>query len=233
MLRRLIALLWSRKEVMMANKMVVCNLFLPVLMVLLYQLMFKGKEGSEQMILFMVLPMVPNMVGYALPTLVSEEAEKNNQKSLWLAGVKGWEYIVTSLLVPLGVSLVYLVVLPIYLGVPWSDLGWAYGPVLCLTTLILLNIYLMLALWVDNQARASILAMPIMLLGSFLPMFALLDPKFEQVISLTPMGAFSQYSMDLADFSFSQGSFLALVVWLVLSVLGLLWIARHKKLISR
>lgn len=232
MFKRLTALLWSRKEVLMANKMVVTNTLMPVLMTLLYQLMFKGREGSEQMILFMVLPMVPSMIGYALPTLVSEEAEKNNQRSLRLAGVKGWEYILTSLCLPLVVTLVYLFTLPAYLKVSWSVLGWVYVPILFLTAQVLLNLYMALALLVDNQARAGILAMPLMLLGSFLPLFAMIDQKLEKLVAVTPMGAFSQYSQQLADYQLTQTSFMVLVFWLLLTSLLLVLIARKKGLLA-
>ena len=75
MLKRIMALLWSRKEMMMANKMVMMNLLIPALMVVLYQYMFKSMEDAGKMIFFMVLPMIPAFLGYLLPTVVAEEAE--------------------------------------------------------------------------------------------------------------------------------------------------------------
>lgn len=61
MVRRMNALIWSRFQMILANKMVSVNLFMPILMVILYQYMFKGQDGMEDMILFMVLPMIPAM----------------------------------------------------------------------------------------------------------------------------------------------------------------------------
>lgn len=80
MVRRMNALIWSRFQMILANKMVSVNLFMPILMVILYQYMFKGQDGMKDMILFMVLPMIlpmiPAMTGYLLPIVVGEEAEK-------------------------------------------------------------------------------------------------------------------------------------------------------------
>ncbi|MGZ7154112.1 ABC transporter permease, partial [Streptococcus pyogenes] len=75
------------------------------------------------------LPMIPAFLGYLLPTVVAEEAEKNNQRSLRLAGVKSWEYVLASLLLPFVVAVIYLVLLPFYLRINLSELGWQYIPV--------------------------------------------------------------------------------------------------------
>ena len=135
MVRRMNALIWSRFQMILANKMVSVNLFMPILMVILYQYMFKGQDGMKDMILFMVLPMIPAMTGYLLPIVVGEEAEKNNQRSLQLAGVKNWEYVVASLIIPFLVNLFYLFALPLYLGMDLVELGWQYIPVMLVTSL--------------------------------------------------------------------------------------------------
>lgn len=232
MFRRLTALLWSRKEMMLANKMVLANMLMPVVMVLLYQFMFKGREGSRDMIFFMVLPMIPAFIGYTLPTLVSEEAEKNNQRSLRLAGVKGWEYVLTSLAIPFLVTVLYGIGLPLYLKMDWSELGWVYLPVMILTAAALLLLYMVLALLVDNQARAGLVAMPVMMVSSFLPLLALTDKNMETMVMVTPMGALAQYTKELADYSLGHLSFLSLLAWLGLVLLGLFWIARKKSVMT-
>ena len=45
-------------------------------------------QNTNEVILYLVSPMIPALIGYIMPTLVAEEAEKNNQRSLRLAGVK-------------------------------------------------------------------------------------------------------------------------------------------------
>ena len=147
----------------LANKMVSVNLFMPILMVILYQYMFKGQDGMKDMILFMVLPMIPAMTGYLLPIVVGEEAEKNNQRSLQLAGVKNWEYVVASLIIPFLVNLFYLFALPLYLGMDLVELGWQYIPVMLVTSLTVFLVFMGTALVVNTQSKATIGAMPIMM----------------------------------------------------------------------
>jgi ABC-2 type transport system permease protein len=226
------ALLWSRKEMMMANKMVMMNLLIPALMVVLYQYMFKSMEDAGKMIFFMVLPMIPAFLGYLLPTVVAEEAEKNNQRSLRLAGVKSWEYVLASLLLPFVVAVIYLVILPVYLRINLSELGWQYIPVMLLTSLIVFLIFMALALMTDTQTRASIVAMPVMMVSSFLPMFAMMDKTVEKIIDFTYLGAYSVYSKEMSHYQIMDKSFLFLIIWLMVALLGVIWLTRQRQIIK-
>lgn len=232
MFRRINALIWSRKEVILANKMVVVNLLMPFLMVTLYQFMFKGQEKMGQGILFMVLPMVPAFIGYSLPTLISEEAEKNNQRSLRLAGVKSWEYILASLVFPFLINLIYLIVLPFYLKVDWAALSPLYLPVMLVTSLVIFLLFLLVGLLVNSQSRASIIAMPVMMATAFLPLFSLIDQTVEKVIGFTYMGAFSHYSEKLADYSLIDFSFMVLLAWFLLGMFAVIFVTRQKHIIN-
>lgn len=232
MLKRIMALLWSRKEMMMANKMVMMNLLIPALMVVLYQYMFKSMEDAGKMIFFMVLPMIPAFLGYLLPTVVAEEAEKNNQRSLRLAGVKSWEYVLASLLLPFVVAVIYLVILPVYLRINLSELGWQYIPVMLLTSLIVFLIFMALALMTDTQTRASIVAMPVMMVSSFLPMFAMMDKTVEKIIDFTYLGAYSVYSKEMSHYQIMDKSFLFLIIWLMVALLGVIWLTRQRQIIK-
>lgn len=231
MFRRIKALLWSRMQMILANKMISIYLVMPILMVVLYQYMFKGREEMENVILFMVLPMVPAFLGYLLPTVLGEEAEKNNQRSLRLAGVKSWEYVLASLMIPFLVNLVYLIVLPFYLQVDWDKLGWQYIPVMLATTLVVFFIFMGFALVSDTQARATIGAMPIMMVTMLLPMFSMLDKTVEKIIGFTYLGSYSVYSQKLVDYQLSDKSFLFLLLWLVASILAVVWLTRQKQVI--
>lgn len=232
MLKRIMALLWSRKEMMMANKMVMMNLLIPALMVVLYQYMFKSMEDAGKMIFFMVLPMIPAFLGYLLPRVVAEEAEKNNQRSLRLAGVKSWEYVLASLLLPFVVAVIYLVILPVYLRINLSELGWQYIPVMLLTSLIVFLIFMALALMTDTQTRASIVAMPVMMVSSFLPMFAMMDKTVEKIIDFTYLGAYSVYSKEMSHYQIMDKSFLFLIIWLMVALLGVIWLTRQRQIIK-
>lgn len=232
MLRRINALIWSRKEMILANKAVLVNFFMPIFMVILYQYMFKDQEGMEDMILFMVLPMIPAFMGYLMPTLVAEEAEKNNQRSLRLAGVKSWEYVLASLVIPFFITLVYILVLPLYLKVDFTDLGWQYIPVMVLTSLTVFLIFMCFALMVDTQARATIAAMPVMMVTMLLPMLSLMDKMVEKIIGFTYLGSYSAYSMKMSDYQLLDKSFIFLLLWLMASMVGVVWLTRQKQIIK-
>ena len=229
MVRRMNALIWSRFQMILANKMLSVNLFMPILMVILYQYMFKGQDGMEDMILFMVLPMIPAMTGYLLPIVVGEEAEKNNQRSLQLAGVKNWEYVVASLIIPFLVNLFYLFALPLYLGMDLVELGWQYIPVMLVTSLTVFLVFMGIALVVDTQSKATIGAMPIMMVTMPLPMLSLMDKTIEKIIGFTYLGSYSEYSVELADYEVFGTSFLYLILWLVGAMFVVVWFTRQKQ----
>lgn len=229
MVRRMNALIWSRFQMILANKMLSVNLFMPILMVILYQYMFKGQDGMEDMILFMVLPMIPAMTGYLLPIVVGEEAEKNNQRSLQLAGVKNWEYVVASLIIPFLVNLFYLFALPLYLGMDLVELGWQYIPVMLVTSLTVFLVFMGTALVVNTQSKATIGAMPIMMVTMLLPMLSLMDKTIEKIIGFTYLGSYSEYSVELADYQVFGTSFLYLILWLVGAMFVVVWLTRQKQ----
>lgn len=228
MLKSFYALLWSRKEIVLANKAVLVNLFMPLLMVVIYQFLYKGKEGSDFAILFSCLPMVPSFVGYLLPTLVAEEAEKNNQRSLRLAGVSDWYYVLASLVLPILLTVVYFLALPLYLRISFADLGWAYFLIMSLTSVLVLLLFLLVSLLTDTQTRATLLAMPVMLLTSFLPLFSFVDEQVKKWIDFTFLGAFTKYSQLGKEYTLTDRTFWILLVWLLAVSLALLAVMKKR-----
>ncbi|MGT2742328.1 ABC transporter permease [Streptococcus plurextorum] len=228
MFRRLSALLWSRKEILLANKQSALMLFMPVIIIALYSFMFKDMMGASEMIFSLVLPMIPIMIGYILPTLVSEEAEKHNQQTLILSGVKVWEYITSSLIIPLSLISIYLLALPFALGI--SIRNWpAYLGVNIVTGLVLVLLYMAVALACDTQAKASIVAMPIMMMGMLLPMMSRTSEGMAKLTSYSFMGAYSAWDKTGSDYQLTDKSFLVLLLWLVLAAVTTLYVTKKKQ----
>lgn len=233
MFKRMRALIWSRKEMILANKPIIVNIFMPFLLVLLYQFMYKNlkMQNTNEVILYLVSPMIPALIGYIMPTLVAEEAEKNNQRSLRLAGVKSWEYVLASLFFPFILNVLYMLLLPLYLEVKFADLGLSYVIIMLLTSLVVFLLFLMVALLTDTQARATILAMPVMMLTFLLPLFSMMDKGIEKFIAYTYMGAYTRAGTDWLSYQLTDKSFWILLIWLLLSLAGVIWATKHKQII--
>ncbi|WP_373773946.1 ABC transporter permease [Streptococcus ferus] len=232
MFKRFTALIWLRREIIWANKQIVIQILMPILMVALYQFMYKDLPigDKNEMILFLVLPMVYGFVGFIVALIISEENEKHNLRSLQLSGVGTPEYLLANLVYPFFIQLFYIVALPIYLQQSFSKLGGQYIIVNIVTSLVTLLIYLLLGILSNTQSKASIASLPIMLGISFLPLFAIIEKSLEKWIALTFMGAFIKYSKQLADFPlFSQAS-LILLLWLVLLLLLIVWALKRIRL---
>jgi len=123
MFKRLQALLWSRKEILLANKQTSIMMVFPLMFAGIYSFIFRDMQGANKMVFTMILPMLTAMIGYLLPILIAEEVEKNNQRSLLMAGVKYEEYIFSNIIIPFIVVLIYLIALPFLLRV--SIENWA------------------------------------------------------------------------------------------------------------
>lgn len=234
MLNRFLGLLWSRMMIILANKTAAINLVLPFVMVLLYQYMFGRQMSGEELaitVLWTSLPMVAPMVATVFPTIVSEEAEKNNQRSLLLAGVQPWEYVLSSLLFPFGVIFVYIVGLPFYLGISRSDLGVSYLLVMMLTSLVVSLLFLTVSLLFETQSRATIVSLPLMMFSAFLPLFTMMDERVSDFIQWTFLGAFVERStLGGQDYEIFSQSFAILLVWVLVSILGAIFVTKRRYL---
>lgn len=234
MFKRFLALLWSRMMIILANKTAAINLILPFVMVLLYRYMFGRQMSGDELayaVLWTSLPMVAPMIATVFPTIVSEEAEKNNQRSLLLAGVKPWEYVLSSLLFPFCIIFVYIVGLPFYLGISRSELGLSYLLVMALTALVTSLLFLMVSLLCETQSRATIVSLPLMMVSAFLPMFTMMDERVSDVIQWTFLGAFTELSSTGGrDYMLLSQSFGVLVVWLGLTIVGAVVVTSRRRL---
>ena len=122
MFRQFLALLWLRTQIIITNKSVLLQMVMPAGLVYLYKFMMDSQSGSKEQLgivyLMLCIPFALVLaVGGPILTILAEEKEKNNLKTLLLSGVKGSEYLLSTLIIPLILSVFYLVVTPLILGV--------------------------------------------------------------------------------------------------------------------
>ena len=164
MFKQFKALLWLRWEIIAANKTLLVQLFLPVAMVLLYQFMFSKmpSDQSSDMIMATMPSIILGFIGTTITYLIAEENEKHNLTSLQLAGMGSLEYLLANLTLPLVIELVYLIALPLYLGVSLSSLGLTYAVVNLLTALVALGLFIFIGIICKTQTQATILSLPML-----------------------------------------------------------------------
>lgn len=231
MFKRLQALLWSRKEILLANKQTSILLLFPLLFAGIYSFIFKDMQGANKMVFTMILPMLTAMIGYLLPILIAEEVEKNNQRSLLMAGVRYEEYIFSNIVIPFVVALIYLIALPFLLRISIENWG-TYLLVNVVTTVVVFILYTAVTLLCDTQAKASMAAMPIMMVNLLLPIASMTNETMSTIASYTYMGAFGKWKEVRGDYLLTDKTFLILLIWLVLSAILAGTIIRRKKVLE-
>lgn len=234
MFKRFKALLWLRWEIIAANKTLLVQLFLPVAMVFLYQFIYdKASAGKSSELIMMMMPaMILSFVGTTITYLIADENEKHNLTSLQLAGMGSLEYLLANLALPLFIELVYLIALPLYLGVSLSSLGLTYAVVNLLTALVTLGLFILIGIICKTQTQATILSLPFMLVVAFLPFFAMMDNSLKKAIDFTFMGTMTNYLLDRKHYQLMDKSLIFLLLWLVLTGALLFWGLRHHQLQS-
>ena len=231
MFKRLQALLWSRKEILLANKQTSIMMVFPLMFAGIYSFIFRDMQGANKMVFTMILPMLTAMIGYLLPILIAEEVEKNNQRSLLMAGVKYEEYIFSNIIIPFIVVLIYLIALPFLLRVSIENWG-TYLLVNIVTTIVVFILYTAVALLCDTQAKASMAAMPIMMVNLMLPIAGMTSETISKITDYTYMGAFGQWREVRGDYALTDKTFFILLIWLVISVLIAGVVIRRNKVIE-
>lgn len=93
MFRRFIALLWLRLQIILSNKSEFLQVVMPAGLIYLYKFMMDSQSGpKEQMGVAYLMMWIPFSlalaVGSPILTILAEEKEKNNLKTLLLSGVK-------------------------------------------------------------------------------------------------------------------------------------------------
>ena len=218
MFRQFLALLWLRTQIIITNKSVLLQMVMPAGLVYLYKFMMDSQSGSKEQLgivyLMLCIPFALVLaVGGPILTILAEEKEKNNLKTLLLSGVKGSEYLLSTLIIPLILSVFYLVVTPLILGVN-IDNYTNYYVISGGVALIVLLLYLSLGLVVKSQVMAQVVSIPTMLIIAFLPMLSGMDKTLSKVTDYSFMGLFTKFFSKWESFSWSHAH-LQLYSWIV------------------
>ena len=238
---KLKGMIWLRGQVMLANKSILLQVFMPIFLIFLYKFIFSlngaGKEiGADKlaiMLLTISLPFSLAMsVGTPIIIILAEEREKHNLQSLRLAGVTAGQYILSALIWPAIIGIFYIVITPILVGAKLFNHLFSYSLVLLLTMLVLIFFFLMVGLFCKNQVMAQSLSAPAMLLVVFIPMFSNMNEDLFKILRYSFLGLFTIFMKDWSNFQFWSGELLALVLWLLLFAGISFYLMRNMKVLD-
>lgn len=226
MLRRLTSLIWLRSQVLMSNKNLIIQVLMPYMLVFLYK-NFMGTQHNGIEILFVCLSTAMSMsVGSMISTIIAEEKEKNNLKTLLLSGVRYPEYLMSVLFYPVIITLITIVVFPLITEVQFKENFISYILVILLTSLSIMLVNLCIGLLSETQSKAQMNSLPIIFIVSLLPMFSGLKEEVKQIVDWTFMSAYTDF-FTKQNFSLVHNSMLVLMLWNIFLVL-LTFIALRK-----
>lgn len=235
MFRQFMALLWLRCQIILSNKSVLLQVLMPAALIYLYRFMIDSQSGpKDQMALVYLMICLPFAivlaVGSPILTILAEEKEKSNLKTLLLSGVNTSEYLLSTLVVPVVLSAIYLVVAPLILDVPIDHLP-NYCIIGSATALAIVLLYLLLGLLVKSQVMAQVVTVPTMLITAFLPMLSSMDKTVAKVTDYSFMGLFTKFFTKWEDFSWHRAILQtsSLIVWILVLLVLIVLAARQQK----
>ena len=113
MLKRILALIWLRTQVLLNNKNTLVQVIFPFFLVLLFQ-NFMNTDGTQgKTLLYSSLTMAFSFSsGSMISSSIAEEKEKRIFKTLVLSGVRRGEYLVSVLFYPVIFASVAIISFP-------------------------------------------------------------------------------------------------------------------------
>lgn len=234
MFKRMSALLWLRLQIIFSNKSILLQILMPFGFVYFYKYLLdtQGGGGDQQALLLLAtcLPFSLVMaVGNPITVIMSEEKEKGNLRTLLMSGVKGYEYLISTLILPIFLTLIVMGMVPLILGISINNL-LNYSIIVLMTSIVIILFYLFLGLVTRSQVEAQIISIFAMLLVAFSPMVANLDKSMAKFVDYSFMGLFTEYVTKWDRFSWGetiQPSF-SLVSWGVLLIICIFWVIKKK-----
>lgn len=216
---RFMSLLWLRWQFIMSNKFLLFVVISPIFDIALFAnlLGFDDNSGFIGMGLNMIYSIT---AGSFIATMISEEKEKKNLKTLILSGVKQWEYILSVIFFPVLFSMISGILMPVILrmkNIDWLTFIIITG--LTITIFVLLN--LLIAFLAKSQTQTTVLSLGVFLLATFMPIFAIEVDGMDTVVDLSFIGANDKYLKLLSDYQLADRTLLSLVIWILLSSVAL------------
>ena len=220
MFKELMALLRLRVAIIVANKSLLIQLVIPIFLIAIYQFMFNRHGDHGLLVLLLSLGIVHSVNGQLISLVMAEEQEKHNLRSLQLVGVKSWQYLLANALIPIFITVAYLVILPLVLSVDLKGYWLTYLVVNAITALVLLALYILIGVSCDTQSKATVYGMPLMMGAMLLPMLSMNEAGLEKVARYTFMSAYVKWMKTFGEMKVTDSSILVSLLWLFV-VLGL------------
>ena len=224
MFNRMKALLWLRNQTIIANKNLLVQVLMPYGLLIIYKnFMNLGKDKGLDLMFLCLSTAIAMSVGSTVSTIIAEEKEKKNLKTLLLSGVRPYEYLISVVITVLN-----MVLFPIIAGADLSKIYLEYTLVVILTAMAVILINLCIGAFSSTQSKAQINGLPVMLIIAMGPNLSQMNPDIADFIKYTFLGAYTEL-FTKAEFSLTSCSFQILIAWIIcLFILTSLSLKLHK-----
>lgn len=216
---RFMSLLWLRWQFIWSNKLFLFAVLSPILYMAIFASLGNSKINAEFIGTGINL-VYSYTAGSFVSTMISEEKEKKNLKSLILSGVKQGEYITTVIIFPIVFSLVESILIPILMQI--KDMQWEnYLVVVSLTSLVFILLNLLFAFLAKNQTQTTVCSLTLVIIASFLPLLSEFIKSLKTVMEYSFIGANAKYFKELSDYQLTDKTIFVLLGWIVLTSIAL------------
>lgn len=232
MFNKIKSLVWLRTQLLKSNKTLTIQILLPYGLAVMYQ-QFLNPDGENGItILYMTVLMSFAMgVGSLISNTISEEKEKHNLRSLILAGVTNYEYLLATLFYPVVLTVASIVIMPLITKVDLSEHYVMYFAISFMTSLTLILINLLIGLFSESQSKAQVFATPVTLIASLLPVFASSNATLQQLMDYTFVGAYCKFFENMNSFELTDRTIVVLGGWIIgLVILNLGLFGKNKSI---
>lgn len=175
----------------LVNKNILVSVLIPIFFCILYRYLFSGLgDGMQGFVLnisaIFSISIIPTSI---LPIMIAEEKEKYTLRSLMLARVRGYEFLLSKILVCLGMTIVVSTAVFFIAG----GKGEAYPAYIGAAMISAAGLCLLGALaglLSKDQASAGTISAPLTLLTMLPPMFSGFNDTFEKISVVVPTTSF-------------------------------------------
>lgn len=215
MLKRILALIWLRTQVLLNNKNTLVQVIFPFFLVLLFQ-NFMNTDGTQgKTLLYSSLTMAFSFSsGSMISSSIAEEKEKRIFKTLILSGVRRGEYLVSVLFYPVIFASAAIIAFPIMVEFYFGTDYPIYLAVVSLVALCTILLNLVIGSISETQTQAQVYGLIPMLALSFLPMFSQVSSEIKNFIDTTFLGVYVDF-FNKADFKLNFDSLIVSLLWIV------------------
>ena len=215
MIRKIIALIWLRIQVLASNKVMLSQVVMPVGLLVLYN-SFLNKDGElSHYLLYSLLTLAFSVSsGMMVSSTIAEESEKRIFKTLSLSGVNNIVYLLSVLFFPILLAVTNIAIFPKLVDVDFGKQTISYLVITALTALCVILIYLALGSLAKTQNQAQTYTILPMLLVSFLPMFSQVNERITTVMNYTFLGLYSDFFND-SSFKLTFSTMKISLIWVV------------------